>query len=168
MDELQKLFDKLVVQHDARVDRWHEAYTRFTNDIQAVKERVKSGEIRLSDDSLYREISSIPDSSYDGFVLKLVGEKNNGIASSGQSVLSREHLDEFRENPRFEKFLREIMFSPLDNDLFLKFNDWWKSQPGVKHNRVLINRIFAACAPSALSTAVDEGKFNRMFSWAQE
>lgn len=52
--------------------------------------------------------------------------------------------------------------------MFLKFNDWWKSRPGVKHNRVLINRIFAACTPTGLSTVVDEGKFNRLFLWLQE
>ncbi|MDA3834984.1 MAG: hypothetical protein PF495_16480 [Spirochaetales bacterium] len=116
---------------------------------------------------MYDGLESLSDRSFEGFVWKLVGELKNGIASRGQSVISHEHLAQFRDNPQFEEFLREIIITPLDNELFFKFNEWWMSQPGVKHNRVLINRIFAACAPTELSTLVDEGKFNRLFAWLQ-
>ncbi len=35
-------------------------------------------------------------------------------------------------------------------------------------NKVLINRIFAACAPGRLSTVVDAKRFDELFAWVQE
>lgn len=99
IDVRQKLYDELVVHHESRVDRWHENYNRFTKDINLVKERVQKEDARLSQDSLYQGLSSLSEPSYKGFLWKLIGEKNNGISSRGRSVLSREHLAEFKENP---------------------------------------------------------------------
>jgi hypothetical protein len=168
MEEMcQKLFDELVVNPEERVSVWFEHYNHFTKDIREIRDRLQHRKVKLSDDSLYDGLKSLPDRSFEGFVWKLVGELKNGIASRGQSVISREHLAQFRNTPTFEELLQEIIVHPLDNELFIKFNEWWVSQPDVKHNRVLINRIFAACAPSELSTLVDEEKFNRLFAWLQ-
>lgn len=163
----QKLFDELLATPEDRVSEWFENYNHFTKDIQEIRERLQLKAGKLSDYRLYAGLESLSDQSFEGFVWKLVGELLNGIASRGQSVISREHLAQFREAPQFEKFLREIIVNPLNNELFFRFNEWWVNQPSVKHNRVLINRIFAACAPAELSTVVDEGKFNRLFAWLQ-
>jgi hypothetical protein len=169
MEEMRrKLFDELMVNPEGWVSEWFEHYNHFTKDIQEIRERLQHKAGNLSDYRLYAGLESLSDQTFEGFVWKLVGELKNGIASRGQSVISREHLAQFRKVPQFEEFLREIILNPLDNQLFIKFNEWWVSQPDVRHNRVLINRIFAACAPAELSTLVDEGKFNRLFRWLQD
>jgi len=168
MGILQNLFDELVVNHEPRVDEWFKKYTAFTNDIQALKSKLTNSEALLFDDTLYSDLSSMPKRTFEGLIDKLINERDNGIASRGQSLLSRNRLNELRDSPQFSHFLKRIICSPLDNELFLEFNNWWQSQPGFQHNRLLINRIFAACAPTKLSTVVDEGKFNIVYTWAQK
>jgi len=167
-ERCQKLFDELVINPEDWVLKWFDDYTHFTKDIREIRERLQQRNVSLSDNSLYDGLESLSDRSFAGFIWKLVGELKNGIASRGQSVISHKHLTQFRSNPEFEKFLQEIILHPLDNELFIKFNEWWASQSEVKHNRVLVNRVFAACAPAELSTAVDERKFNRLFAWLQK
>ena len=166
-EKCQKLFDELVVNPEDWVLKWFDDYTHFTTDVRKIRERLQQRKIKLSDNSLYEGLESLSDRSFDGFVWKLVGELKNGIASRGQSVISHKHLAQFKKSQKFKEFLQAIIIHPLDNELFIKFNEWWASQSEVKHNRVLVNRIFAACAPAELSTAVDERKFNRVFAWLQ-
>lgn len=168
MNELrQDLFDKLVAQHDARVKEWLDRYTRLTRDIQEIKSRLETGKGELTDDSLYHGLSSLSEQCYEGFIQKLINEQSNGIANSGQSIIKRDDLAGFLKNARFQTFLSEIISSPLNPEVYAEFNDWWKKQIGVL-NKVLINRIFAACAPGRLSTVVDAKRFDELFAWVQE
>lgn len=98
----------------------------------------------------------------EAFLKQLIYEKSNGIASRGQSVLSNDNFQSFIKNKDFISALEQFILIP-NSENFTVFADTWANQ-GKSNNPVLVNRVAAACTLE-VSTTVDSGKFNQVFSW---
>jgi len=145
---LKNLYKYLIENRKHEVKGWHDAYREFYGQVGQIRERIKSGESLSQSD--------------EAFLKQLLYEKNNGIASRGQSVLSNENFHAFIKNKDFLSALEEFIQTPNKKN-FQKFNDAWSAQ-GKSNNPVLVNRVAAACTLE-VSTTVDSGKFNQVFSW---
>lgn len=145
---LKNLYKYLIENRKHEVKGWHDAYREFYGQVGQIRERIKSGEGLSQTD--------------EAFLKQLLYEKSNGIASRGQSVLSNENFQAFIKNKDFISALEEFIRFP-NKENFQKFDDAWAAQ-GKSNNPVLVNRVAAACTLE-VSTTVDSGKFNQVFSW---
>lgn len=145
---LKNLYKYLIENRKHEVKGWHDAYREFYGQVGQIRERIKSGEGLSQTD--------------EAFLKQLLYEKSNGIASRGQSVLSNENFQAFIKNKDFISALEEFIQTP-NKENFQKFDDAWSAQ-GKSNNPVLVNRVAAACTLE-VSTTVDSGKFNQVFSW---
>lgn len=145
---LKNLYKYLIENRKHEVKGWHDAYREFYGQVGQIRERIKSGEGLSQTD--------------EAFLKQLLYEKSNGIASRGQSVLSNENFQAFIKNKDFISALGEFIQTP-NKENFQKFDDAWSAQ-GKSNNPVLVNRVAAACTLE-VSTTVDSGKFNQVFSW---
>lgn len=132
------------------VDNWHDAYKVFYDQVEKIRKRIKHGE----------PLSTNNDDK--AFLKQLLFEKDNGIASRGQSVLSNENFESFIHSEKFMSSLGHLIVEP-NKDNFRKFNEAWCAE-GKSNNPLLINRVAAACTLD-VSTTVDSGKFDQVFSW---
>ncbi len=148
---LKNLYKYLIENRKHEVKGWHDDYREFYGQVGQIRERIKSGEGLSQTD--------------EAFLKQLLYEKSNGIASRGQSVLSDENFQAFIKNETFISALEKFILKP-DKDNFRKFDDAWSAQ-GKSNNPVLVNRVAAACTLD-VSTTVDSGKFNQVFSWLTE
>ncbi|GER00442.1 hypothetical protein JCM17845_10650 [Iodidimonas gelatinilytica] len=146
--KLKNLYKYLIENRKHEVKGWHNAYRKFYGQVGQVRERIKSGEGLSQTD--------------EAFLKQLLYEKNNGIASRGQSVLSKENFQAFIKNKDFISALEQFILTPSKEN-FRKFDDAWSVQ-GKSNNPVLVNRVAAACTLE-VSTTVDSGKFNQVFNW---
>jgi 5-methylcytosine-specific restriction protein B len=145
---LKNLYKYLIENRKHEVKGWHDAYREFYGQVEQIRERIKSEEGLSQTD--------------DAFLKQLLYEKSNGIASRGQSVLSKENFQAFIKNKGFLSALEEFIQTP-NKENFQKFDDAWSAQ-GKSNNPVLVNRVAAACTLE-VSTTVDSSKFNQVFSW---
>ncbi len=127
---------------------WHHKYREFYSDVEKIRKRIKSG----------TGLSQMD----ENFLKKLLYDKHNGIASRGQSVLSKDNLQSFIKNKDFLSALEQFILNPKKEE-FTKFYNAWSAQ-GKSNNPVLVNRVAAACTLE-VSTTVDFGKFDEIFSW---
>ena len=128
---------------------WHDAYKDFYEQVQIRKKEINNGQHLSADRD--RDL-----------LKKLLYEKSNGIASRGQSVLSKENFENFIQNKDFLDALEKLLMNP-DLDNYNEFAKVWTTQ-GKSNNPVLINRTVAACTLD-VSTAADSSKFNQVFAW---
>ena len=145
---LKNLYKYLIENRKHEVKGWHDAYSEFYGQVGQIRERIKSGEGLSQTD--------------EAFLKQLLYEKSNGIASRGQSVLSNENFQAFVKNKDFISALEQFILTP-NKENFRKLDDAWSAQ-GKSNNPVLVNRVAAACTLE-VSTTVDSGKFNQVFSW---
>ena len=76
--------------------------------------------------------------------------------------MSNDNFQSFIKNKDFISALEQFILTP-NKEGFRKFDDAWSAQ-GKSNNPVLVNRVAAACTLE-VSTTVDSGKFNQVFSW---
>ncbi|MBC8508716.1 MAG: AAA family ATPase [Chloroflexi bacterium] len=145
---LKNLYKYLIENRKHEVKGWHDAYREFYGQVGQIRERIKSGEGLSQSD--------------EAFLKQLLYEKSNGIASRGQSVLSNDNFQLFIKDKDFLSALEQFILTP-NKEGFRKFDDAWSAQ-GKSNNPVLVNRVAAACTLE-VSTTVDSGKFNQVFSW---
>lgn len=77
-------------------------------------------------------------------------------------MLSNDNFQSFIKNKNFISALEKFILIP-NSENFTIFSDTWSNQ-GKSNNPVLVNRVAAACTLE-VSTTVDSGKFNQVFSW---
>ncbi|HID7755357.1 TPA: McrB family protein [Proteus mirabilis] len=145
---LKNLYKYLIENRKHEVNGWHKAYRDFYSQVAQIRERITSGEGLSQND--------------EAFLKQLIYEKSNGIASRGQSVLSNDNFQSFIKNKNFISALEKFILIP-NSENFTIFSDTWSNQ-GKSNNPVLVNRVAAACTLE-VSTTVDSGKFNQVFSW---
>ena len=145
---LKNLYKYLIENRKHEVNGWHKAYRDFYSQVAQIRERITSGEGLSQND--------------EAFLKQLLYEKSNGIASRGQSVLSNDNFQSFIKNKNFISALEKFILIP-NSENFTIFSDTWSNQ-GKSNNPVLVNRVAAACTLE-VSTTVDSGKFNQVFSW---
>ena len=152
--KLKNLYQYLIENSKHELKGWHDAYQEFYTQVKEVREHIKAGKSLMQDDG-----------SFDDFLRKLLYDKNNGIASRGQSSLSKENFLSFIKNSEFVSALEQLI-AETSIDSFRKFDEAWSNQRK-GNNPVLVNRVAAACTLE-VSTTVDIGKFNQVFSWLTE
>lgn len=145
---LKNLYKYLIENRKHEVNGWHKAYRDFYSQVAQIRERITSGEGLSQND--------------EAFLKQLIYEKSNGIASRGQSVLSNDNFQSFIKDKNFISALEKFILIP-NSENFTIFSDSWSNQ-GKSNNPVLVNRVAAACTLE-VSTTVDSGKFNQVFSW---
>ena len=145
---LKNLYKYLIENRKHEVKGWHDAYREFYGQVGQIRERIKAGEGLSQSD--------------EAFLRQLLYEKSNGISSRGQSVLSNDNFQSFIKSKEFLSSLQQFILTS-DKDAFSKFEEAWSAQ-GKSNNPVLVNRVAAACTLE-VSTTVDSGKFNQVFSW---
>lgn len=145
---LHNLYKLLIDNRKHKVEVWHDAYEKFYNEVGEIRRGIESGKLLSQSD--------------ETFLRRLLFDKSNGIASRGQSVLSNENFQAFIKNKDFLSALKEFIQNPQKKN-FQKFVVAWSDQCK-SNNPVLVNRVAAACTLE-VSTTVDSGKFNQVFSW---
>ena len=153
-NKLKNLYQYLIENSKHELKGWHDAYQEFYNQVEEAREHIKAGKSLMQDDG-----------SFDDFLRRLLYDKNNGIASRGQSSLSKENFQSFIKNSEFVSALEQLI-AETSIDSFRKFDEAWRNQRK-GNNPVLVNRVAAACTLE-VSTTVDIGKFNQVFSWLTE
>ena len=145
---LKNLYKLLIENRKHEVLGWNKAYKNFYSKVEKIRERIKSGEGLSNHD--------------ESFLRELLYNLDNGIASRGQSVLSNQNFIDFIKNRQFLSDLESLIVNP-NFETYQVFKKTWSDQ-GKSNNPVLINRVVAACTLD-VSTTVDSGKFNQVFSW---
>ncbi|MGZ8945446.1 MAG: McrB family protein [Methylococcaceae bacterium] len=145
---LKNLYKYLIENRKHEVQGWHNAYKDFFAQVSNMRQRIQNGDQLSQKD--------------EPFLRQILYEKNNGVTSRGQSVLSNENFQTFICNSNFLSALGQFINTPSKGE-FEKFESAWTSQ-GKSNNPVLVNRVAAACTLE-VSTTVDSGMFNQIFSW---
>ena len=163
------LYKRLIQNRQNELKGWHDAYKDFSKDVEKIRENLSSHLYTLRNKEIYKGTSfEGVNNPFDVFIKRLIYDKSNGIASRGQSVLSKENFDSFINNGDengFDSTIKQIIEKP-NSENYQALHEWWREQ-GVRNNPVLINRAIAACT-SKVSSTVDEKKFNQVFYWLQD
>ena len=83
---LKNLYKYLIEDRKHNFQEWYNTYKEFFAQVEKMQKRIESG-YHLSQDD-------------ESFLKQLLYDRYNGIASSGQSVLSKENFQKLSENPR--------------------------------------------------------------------
>ncbi len=148
MSRLKNLYKDLVDNHKHQWQRWRDSCKEFCDEVEEVRRRIQNGQ----------EL----DKNDEEFLDRLLRKQSNGIANSGQSVLSKDNFQAFISNNDFLSTLSEFIVSPTQES-FEKFENVWKAQRR-GNNPVLVNRVAAACTRD-VSTTADASKFEQVFNW---
>lgn len=151
MSRLKNLYKDLVDNHKHQWQRWRDSFKGFCDEVEEKRQRIQN------DHGL--------DNNDEEFLKKLLYKKSNGIANSGQSVLSDQNFQAFIVDNGFLSVLNNFIVCPT-KESFEKFQNAWKDQKR-GNNPVLVNRVAAACTRE-VSTTADDKKFNRVFNWLIE
>ncbi len=148
MSRLKNLYKDLVDNHIHQWQRWRDVYKGFCDEVEAMRWRIQN--------------SQGLDKNDKEFLDRLLRKQSNGIANSGQSVLSKDNFQAFISNNDFLSTLSEFIVCPK-KESFEKFENAWKAQRR-GNNPVLVNRVAAACTRD-VSTTADASKFEQVFNW---
>ncbi len=147
--KLKTLYKYLIGNRKSALGAWHDAYSDFYDQVDQIRKHINSG-------------TGLSHNNDKAFLKKLLFEKSNGIASRGQSVLSEKNFESFIQIPQFISALEALIKNPSKKTLE-NFGSAWSAQ-GQGNRPLLVNRVAAACTLT-VSTTVDSGKFNQVFSW---
>ena len=101
------LYTHLIQNRKHQLIGWYEDYKRFCKDVETI--RINLGTTNLKDKATYNGTSfAKADKPFDDFVCKLLYEQSNGVSSRGQSVLSSENLNKFKQAQGFVEIPEQI------------------------------------------------------------
>lgn len=153
VDGLRAIYNQVMGCKPLWSTNWHGTY-------QEVCEKVRERAGRLEEMELGRD----PDDA--ALLERLIRQQSNGIASSGQSIMSREFFQSICENHSFLEALAAMMRDP-SSEKYTKMRKKWEELAdwkGVRRTPLLVNRVAAACTTDVSSTA-DERKFEYVYGW---
>ncbi len=153
---LKLLYERLVNQRMEReeiegiesVKYWYGQHKYLFGKLKRIRNLIKTGNHSWGEN--------------EEFLEELLYKKNNGIASCGQSMLSKEQFHSFIGSDNFMSALTELILNPTDITL-QRFEKIWKEEKG-SNNLIRILRT-AAASTTEVSTTVDIQKFNPLFDW---
>ena len=151
MSRLKNLYKDLV-EREYRYKSWRDSCKKFCDEVGEVRRRIQNGQGLNKND--------------EEFLDRLLRKQSNGIANSGQSVLSKNNFQAFISNNDFLSTLSEFIVSPTKKS-FEDFQEAWEKQrkkQGAKGTPLLVNRVAAACTRD-VSTTADASKFEQVFNW---
>lgn len=133
---------------------WHTAYKARYADVDAMRRKLNAG---------YR-LSPVHDRD---FLLGLIKEKSNGIASRGQSILRHDVLNALIADGDFLEALATLVKEPDNRHNFCALKAVWNRicvAYGARKTPLLVNRVAAACTLN-LSSTVSEKCFWHVCAW---
>ena len=151
-NKLKTLYKHLVDNRKHELQDWHDRYVKFYGEVDEIRQRINAGE-------------PLNNEGDEPFLRKLLYERDNGIATRGQSVLSDENFNLFIGKNDFLSSLSTFIENPQIEE-FNQFQKAWNDQ-GTPDRPLLINRVAAACTLD-VSTTVDGSKFEKVFNWLIE
>jgi len=166
MSRLKNLYTYLITNRRAEVNGWLDAYLAFSSDVAKVSAALNQGldiQIKATYEATSFKTANDP---WPAFAKHLLSEKNNGVSSCGQSVLSGDNLRHFIGEQDFVKALAELIKQP-NKDNFIKFQEAWeraRQKYGANRNPLLVNRTMAACTRDVTST-VSGSSFESVYWW---
>lgn len=154
---LKSLYTYLIKNRIHEINGWYNSYQEFHSQVNEIRKRLKDGD----------ELSTFAEEE-DGkaFLQRLLYDESNGIASRGQSTLSKVNFEKYIKDSTFIFKLESFIKDP-QLDTFSAFEKSWfdtAQKHGAKNNTLLINRVAAACTLS-VSTTSDASKFKQVFNW---
>ena len=152
MSRLKNLYKDLVDNHKHQWQRWRDSCKEFCDEVEEVRRRIQNCQGLNKND--------------EEFLDRLLRKQSNGIANSGQSVLSKDNFQAFISNNDFLSALSEFIVCPTKKS-FEDFQEAWEKQgkkQGAKRTPLLVNRVAAACTRD-VSTTADASKFEQVFNW---
>ena len=87
MSRLKNLYRDLVDNRKHQWQRYRDGYKEFCDEVEEVRQRIQNGQGLNEND--------------EEFLDRLLRKRNNAIASSGQSVLSKDNFQAFIRNEDF-------------------------------------------------------------------
>lgn len=162
MSRLQTIYTYLVENRKHELIGWYKGYKSFHDDILEIRGKLEDGKSLSHPDTFHSTSFEEEKDPYESFLQRLIYDKDNRIASRGQSVLSWNNFQAFRKNPQFKSVIKQVIIAP-SKDSYNKLEEFWESQ-NIGNNPVLVRRALAACATN-VTTTVDTGKFNSVYNW---
>jgi 5-methylcytosine-specific restriction enzyme B len=135
---------------DGQKTDWHKKYKKIHNEVNLLREELKD--------------SALSEEKHHEFLRKLIFEKDNGIASRGQSNIGDGNFKKLIGNDVFLLSLKNYIEKPSYEN-FKTFKEAWEDTLPSR-NPLLVNRVAGACTLD-VSTTSDAGKFNDVFYWLQ-
>jgi 5-methylcytosine-specific restriction protein B len=165
---IKNLYAYLIGHRRAQVEGWLEAYRKFSNEIATIRTTLLySGGIGLRDKATFAGTSFAQfDDPWQSFAKVLIYDRDNGVSSRGQSVLSSDHYRAFLLEDGFVSALEELIKEP-NRKTFDQFSEAWESareRHRAGRNPLLVNRVLAACTTKVSST-VNGADFEAVFWW---
>lgn len=163
---IKNLYTYLVSTRRAHLDGWLDGYLEFTKAVSSVREALLAGN-ELTEKACYDGTGFVGEEDpWHAFAKRLIYDKENGISSRGQSVLSWDHFLKFISEKPFISALAEMITAPT-RESFDAFAAAWESCQelhGAGRNPLLVNRTLAACTLEVSST-VNGSDFETVFWW---
>ncbi len=142
---LKSLYKRLI--EDRKLS--HNLYSEFFNKVAEIRKRINSeNDFLLTNDK--------------DFLKELLYDKKNGVASSGQSNLSKDNFEKLIGDEKFISALEQFI-KVSDKENFKKFEEAWIGT-GISRNWLRINRVAAACTLD-VSTTANNSDFEKVFDW---
>src|SRR5690554_1563061 len=160
-NDIKILYKFIMSKHQHQRVGWHTNYKKFVEKVKEVEKSLSKGK-SLDDDALYSEVSF---RDKKDFLYQLIYERNNFVASRGQSIFRKERFNELVNDEEYLTSLQNLIKETTSQNLN-DFNGIWHDKIG-GNNPLLTNRIAAACTTN-LSTTVNESDFNDAFNWLKE
>ena len=164
---LSSFFQELMFDEKNRwIKGWRDNCWAFVKSVDQISSELnKDTRIQIDDENLYSGLR-IEERSYESFMRRWLKDKDNGIASRGQSVLSEHHFQSIITNQEFKDIARDSICNP-SRQMYDRLASWWFNQ-NMNNRPLLINRAFAALNPEKLSTVVHDEKFWRVALYLNE
>lgn len=160
--EVAQLFHRLINAKTGRnVTTWKNQYLEMVGIVSDLRLTLKKHpRWPLVDVRLYRNMDPSAN-TYATFMRRWLSERRNGVASRGQSILSKTDFHKVINNSRFQIIARDSIVQPSARN-YRRLTEWWYGNRAIANRPLLINRAFAACAPEYLSSTVDKDKFRKV------
>jgi 5-methylcytosine-specific restriction protein B len=163
MSRLKNYYTHLITNRRQAVDGWLSNYKAITAEVTRIRERLLKGG-RLQDAATYEgEIHATKPDPFHSFAAALIYDDDNGITTTGLSLLSEPNFNELIKNTDFTNALENLIRDPDAPSHFADFKVAWAAV-GAGNNPLRWNRVLAACT-TLVSTTCDEKKFNAVYGW---
>lgn len=152
---LRTLYKRLIEDQINKRKEWHDQYSKAYDEVNDIRKDIAAG-------------CDLSIEKHKDFLIKLLfatERKDNGVASAGQSFLSKETFNSFIACKEFLSALQAFIVTP-NKDEFEKFKNIWRAQ-NKRNNPLRQNRVAAACTNN-VSVAVDNRRFDVVFNWLVE
>jgi 5-methylcytosine-specific restriction protein B len=160
------LYTYLITNRQADLNGWRKAYDRAIGDMESVRTAL-GGESDITAKTVYEKTSLAgQENPWEIFARQHLYDKANGVASRGQSVLSKENFQTFINDRNFRGAFTALIKSP-EKETYKAFDKAW-SDMAERHktgqNPLLVNRMTGACTLGVSSTA-NVSNFMTVYGW---